>query len=97
MDVHDSYSFEFCYFVVKIFTHSSYLPVQPLCQHDPEAELVYLLSITGSCDSFKYRYPGAHFSDETFSYWFINGYHIFLFMIVSCSKDLVDDVSVICK
>ncbi len=95
--IHDPDSFQLLYLISQIPAHPADLPVQSLSQNDPKAVLSRLLYLTRSGHSIQDRDPSAHSADKFPVQRFIYKNKVFLLMIITCTHDPVDQISLICQ
>ena len=93
--IHDPDPFQLLYLISQIPAHSADLPVQSLCQNDPEAFLSCFFHFTGARHRVQNRHATAHLLAECFCDRFIDRYQILFFVIVSRPHDLIDKFAVI--
>ena len=94
-DIHDPDALKCANSIVQRLTHAADLAVQSLSKDDPECEFVDLLDGAGACDGIKYRHTGSHFLEKFGCDLFIDAHDIFLFMIIACAENLIDNIAVV--
>jgi hypothetical protein len=78
-----------------MLAHSSNLAIQSLCQDNSELGFVCLFHKTFLGHGIQNGNPATHFMDKILGNGFVYPYNVFLFVVVSCPKDFVYDVSIV--
>ena len=93
--IHDPNPLQLLYFIPQILAHPADLSIQSLCQNNPKTAFSCLLHLAGSCHSVKDWDSSAHPAHKISVQRFINCNKVFLFMVVACTHDLIDQVTFI--
>lgn len=95
--IHDPNPFQLLYFISQVLTHPADLSVQSLRQNDPEAAFSCLLYLTGSGHSVQDWHSSAHSADKIFVQRFVYNNKVLFLMVVACTHNLVNQISLICQ
>ena len=93
-DIHDADALQLHDFIAEVFAHTADLPVESLGQDDVEHLGAELFDLAFVGHGPEYGDAVGHALDKLRVDGPVDSHHIFLFVVVFCAQDLVDDVPV---
>src|SRR6185436_16583618 len=94
-DIHDPDTFQLPHMITQCITHPPDLAIEALDEDYPETFRSCLFNETFFGYSIEYGYSIRHGSNKPGFNWLVDRYQVFLLMIVSCTQNLIDDITII--
>ncbi len=93
-NIHDADALQTGNTKAKVFAHAANLSVEALCEDDAKGVLSDLFNETGARNRIENGNALRHFANEFVVDRFIDRHDVFLLVVVSCTQDLVHDITV---